>query len=209
MLTGELPFVRDAPGSVMYAHMHEDPPSPSDLNPAVPVGFDAVVARAMAKRPEDRYDSCEELATAARAAASGELGAQVGRSRGLKRFAVVLVLLLLVAAGVVAVRELLPGASPVGPAAAVRPVSGTIDPAYWAGYAYIAQTFPNLLPPTPYGGGYQELTACIPTGAGADDWVTQLPLGELYCLGNSDPVYSVFITCNLDRTRGASATAAP
>ncbi len=49
-------------------HVVAPPPQPSDYNPALPRGFDAVIAKGMAKRPSDRYDSAPELARAAREA---------------------------------------------------------------------------------------------------------------------------------------------
>ncbi|WP_255400359.1 serine/threonine-protein kinase PknD [Mycobacterium sp. E787] len=49
-------------------HVVAPPPRPSDSNPALPRGFDAVIAKGMAKRPSDRYDTAPELAAAAREA---------------------------------------------------------------------------------------------------------------------------------------------
>ena len=69
-LTGLPPF--DPPEKhlvgFVYAHLHAPPPRPSRENPAVPAAFDAVIARGMAKSPDDRYPSAGELAAAARAA---------------------------------------------------------------------------------------------------------------------------------------------
>jgi len=70
-LTGEAPFRRITVPATMSAHLHEPPPRPSDRAP-VPGDFDAVVARALAKRPEDRYPSAGDLGRAALAAAAGE-----------------------------------------------------------------------------------------------------------------------------------------
>lgn len=50
------------------AHRTDAPPKPSSIDPAIPAGFDRVVARGMAKDPGDRYQSAPELAVAARAA---------------------------------------------------------------------------------------------------------------------------------------------
>ncbi len=47
-------------------HLVAPPPRPSDSNPALPPGFDAVITKGMAKRPCDRYDTAPELALAAR-----------------------------------------------------------------------------------------------------------------------------------------------
>jgi serine/threonine protein kinase, bacterial len=49
-------------------HLVAPPPQPSDTNPGLPGGFDTVIAKGMAKRPADRYDTAVELARAAREA---------------------------------------------------------------------------------------------------------------------------------------------
>ncbi len=49
-------------------HLVAPPPRPSDSNPALPGGFDVVIAKGMAKRPGDRYDTVLGLARAAREA---------------------------------------------------------------------------------------------------------------------------------------------
>ena len=49
-------------------HLVAPPPLPSDTNPGLPRGFDMVIAKGMAKRPADRYDTAVELARAAREA---------------------------------------------------------------------------------------------------------------------------------------------
>lgn len=70
-LTGAVPFPRQTPAAVMYAHLHEAPPQPSTLRPGLPVAFDAVIAKALAKDPAQRFASCGELAAAARDAVDG------------------------------------------------------------------------------------------------------------------------------------------
>ena len=71
MLTGEPPFRRDSEVATLWAHVNDDPPSLLDAAPELPTGLDGVIARALAKEPEDRYGSAGELAAAARAAARG------------------------------------------------------------------------------------------------------------------------------------------
>ncbi len=68
LLTGSVPFPESSPFATMTAHLKNPPPKPSDTVPWLPPGFDAVVAKAMAKKPEDRYNTCRELSLAARAA---------------------------------------------------------------------------------------------------------------------------------------------
>ncbi|MFD8098543.1 serine/threonine-protein kinase [Nocardia fluminea] len=68
LLTGESPFPADNPGAVVAAHLTKPVPRASAVVGAVPSGIDAVIARAMAKEPDERFDSCEEFARAAAAA---------------------------------------------------------------------------------------------------------------------------------------------
>lgn len=68
LLTGELPFVRPTALATLNAHLNEEPPRASHRNPDVPAALDDVIARAMAKQPEQRFDTCGALAAAAAAA---------------------------------------------------------------------------------------------------------------------------------------------
>jgi hypothetical protein len=70
-LTGTPPYRRTTVPATITAHLHEAPPRPSDTA-GVPVAFDSVIARALAKEPADRYPSAGDLGRAARAAAVGE-----------------------------------------------------------------------------------------------------------------------------------------
>jgi eukaryotic-like serine/threonine-protein kinase len=70
-LTAAPPFQRDIGPALMWAHMNDPPPRASELRPELGPGVDAVVGRAMAKRPEARYGTCAELVHAARAALDG------------------------------------------------------------------------------------------------------------------------------------------
>jgi tRNA A-37 threonylcarbamoyl transferase component Bud32 len=65
-LTGDVPFPREHEAAVMHAHLRESPPRPTDKRPDLPHGIDAVEARAMAKRPADRYPTCGALAESVR-----------------------------------------------------------------------------------------------------------------------------------------------
>ena len=69
-LSGKPPFSQGTVTSTMLAHLHDAPPLPSSLG--APHEFDRVIARALAKRPEDRYPSTGDLGRAALAAARGE-----------------------------------------------------------------------------------------------------------------------------------------
>ena len=64
-LTGETPFARGSRLAVAWAHLEEEPPSASERRPELPEAIDAVIRKAMAKEPEDRYTTCAALITAA------------------------------------------------------------------------------------------------------------------------------------------------
>jgi DNA-binding beta-propeller fold protein YncE len=70
-LTGHVPYPHESNEARLWAHLHATPPEPSRVAPGVPAGFDAVVRRALAKRPEDRHPSAGELGAAAIDAAAG------------------------------------------------------------------------------------------------------------------------------------------
>ena len=61
MLTGAVPFTGDTPVEIAMKHLSQIPEPPSKLRPEVPHDLDAVVMRALAKDPEQRYDSAEEM----------------------------------------------------------------------------------------------------------------------------------------------------
>lgn len=68
LLTGEKPF-EGSFSAVLHKALHIEPPPPSRLSVTTPRAFDAVVAKAMAKRPEDRFPSAAAFAQAIRDAA--------------------------------------------------------------------------------------------------------------------------------------------
>jgi len=61
LLTGRPPFVGDSPVSVAYQHVREEATPPSQLNPEVSVEIDHIVAKALAKRVDDRYSSAADM----------------------------------------------------------------------------------------------------------------------------------------------------
>jgi len=62
MITGSPPFPTTTAVGLIDAQLHHDPPRPSRRIDWLPTAFDSVLAKAMAKNPEDRYRSCAELA---------------------------------------------------------------------------------------------------------------------------------------------------
>jgi hypothetical protein len=73
-LNGRPPFVRETPVAVLWAHVNEPIPSASELRPELPAGIDDVLARALAKQPDNRYPTCTALIDAARASLGLPLG---------------------------------------------------------------------------------------------------------------------------------------
>ena len=83
-LTGRVPFVKDLDAAVIWAHVEELPMAPSAVRAELPRGIDDVIARALAKDPNDRYPTAQEFIGAARAAleavpqSSGSTSSQEG-----------------------------------------------------------------------------------------------------------------------------------
>lgn len=61
MLTWKMPFKGDSAHTVMYKIVQEEPPKPSTLNDGVTEQLDAIVAKCLAKNPDDRYQNANEL----------------------------------------------------------------------------------------------------------------------------------------------------
>ncbi|MBA3523739.1 MAG: Stk1 family PASTA domain-containing Ser/Thr kinase [Geodermatophilaceae bacterium] len=61
LLAGAPPFTGDSPVAVAYQHVREDPLPPSEVNPSITPELDAIVLKAMAKNPANRYQSAEEM----------------------------------------------------------------------------------------------------------------------------------------------------
>src|ERR1700722_12464531 len=72
LLTGERPF-EGGLSAIMHKALNTEPPWPSQLSVTAAPAFDAVVRRAMARRPEDRYASATEFMAAISAAAAAPL----------------------------------------------------------------------------------------------------------------------------------------
>jgi serine/threonine-protein kinase len=68
-LTGAVPYPRSRDVDKLTAHMTGPPPAASEANPAIPGAFDEVVRMAMARLPNDRYQSAGQLARASLEAA--------------------------------------------------------------------------------------------------------------------------------------------
>jgi serine/threonine protein kinase len=64
-LTGIVPYERDTDVATLYAHMHDPAPTTRLVRPDLPAEIDAVFAHALAKSPDDRFQTCSELMDAA------------------------------------------------------------------------------------------------------------------------------------------------
>ena len=71
MLTGRPPFKKEEDVAVIMAHLREEAPLVSDLRADCPPALARVVAKSLAKPPGDRFQSCDEMIAALRAAAAG------------------------------------------------------------------------------------------------------------------------------------------
>jgi hypothetical protein len=164
LLAGRVPFVGE-PADVLNAQVHETPPPLHSLNPNVPVAISEVVARALAKRPEMRFNTATVFARALAAAEEGNApasaSAAAGRSRGLKLWQ-----------------------RPIFWAVVVAPVIGLfLAMLIWnlAGWgerqaSRLAEILPTLPPYTPAAGSGSDVTALTATLAPlATPTLTQTP----------------------------------
>ncbi|MFF2396495.1 protein kinase [Nocardia sp. NPDC058114] len=71
LLTGTTPFDATNPVAVIQGHLQQPPPRASTLRSGITPALDAVIARGMAKRPEERFATCAEFAAAALRALAG------------------------------------------------------------------------------------------------------------------------------------------
>jgi serine/threonine-protein kinase len=75
LLTGRVPFDAESPVSIAVQHVSEPPVPPSQVNPSVPPALEAVTLRAMAKRPEDRFQDADSFIAALQQAREAPLEA--------------------------------------------------------------------------------------------------------------------------------------
>ncbi|MEO7118152.1 MAG: serine/threonine-protein kinase, partial [Candidatus Limnocylindrales bacterium] len=80
MLAGEPPFPRETDVVTIAAHLHEPPPRITRRRPELPSALDGIIARGMAKSPDDRFTSASAFAAAFQAGlrASGVMPLPVG-----------------------------------------------------------------------------------------------------------------------------------
>src|SRR5258708_35139894 len=81
MLTGTNPFLAETPAAVMHRVLQLEPDPPSSLNAALPPGFDGVLARALAKKADQRFQTAKEFNAALLIALQGKhVGAAAPRT---------------------------------------------------------------------------------------------------------------------------------
>jgi eukaryotic-like serine/threonine-protein kinase len=73
LLTGVSPFLAETPATVMHKVLQMEPQKPSELAPELPPGFDGVVARALAKKADDRFQTAREFQAALVQALQGKV----------------------------------------------------------------------------------------------------------------------------------------
>ena len=61
MVAGRPPFLGDTPVAVASKHVREHPPAPRQINPGIPPDLEAIIMKCMAKSPEHRYATGDEL----------------------------------------------------------------------------------------------------------------------------------------------------
>ena len=84
MLTGQLPFDSDSPMGMVMQHINETPPPLAQFVPSVPYDVEAVILKAMAKNPAERFEHASAMARALRQAIGAESldGASTGSLSG-------------------------------------------------------------------------------------------------------------------------------
>ncbi|UGT53903.1 serine/threonine-protein kinase [Nocardia asteroides] len=203
MLTGAKPFPRDSVVAVMQAHLMVPPPRATAIRPELPPAIDAVLARAMAKNPEDRFSSCGALAAATAAAFGVAVEQTVVASpppippaadvtvappsaptivhrtprrthRSLRYAAAAVAVVAVVAATTVAVVLARDRGEPAASTAAPTTAAGVT----WGRYSFIVDALPRLLPATPTRTGHQGIR-CAAIARGADGVTRQADLDVL------------------------------
>jgi beta-lactam-binding protein with PASTA domain/tRNA A-37 threonylcarbamoyl transferase component Bud32 len=61
MLTGKVPFNADSPITVALMHINDEPPSPRAINPEITPAVEAIILKAMAKLPAQRFQTAQEM----------------------------------------------------------------------------------------------------------------------------------------------------
>ena len=79
LVCGRPPFLAEASGDLIAAHILSEPPPPRTVSPEIPAPVEEVMLRLLAKRPDDRYASMAEVVAALEGASAGALPEGLGR----------------------------------------------------------------------------------------------------------------------------------
>lgn len=82
LLTGRVPFNAETPSSIIYKHVYEAPPAPRSINQNLSPEIEAVVLKAIAKKPEDRFQNATEFREALESAAGTLAPKSAGMAAG-------------------------------------------------------------------------------------------------------------------------------
>ena len=172
LLSGQLPFTGEA-----EAALHQSPPPLHSLNPRVPSSLGAAVARALARRPELRYNTATEFARAFAAAAEGIAPERVpAQSSGWQSFnrrlrpvhwAVMLVPILLLLVGLAVWGMLTEAGQPAAPTAGLPPSAISPGPPVTEAASTAAGGGPGASQPAPTALPTQPVNAGAPAAAPA------------------------------------------
>ncbi len=75
MLTGQPPFNGETPVTIAYKHVQDEAPTPAAINPRVPTALGSIVDRLLAKQPQERFASAEDLRAELRRIGDDEVAA--------------------------------------------------------------------------------------------------------------------------------------
>ena len=64
MATGKRPFESETPYSIAVMQVMTQPPAPRTINPTITTAIESVILKSLRKKPDQRYSSAEEMATA-------------------------------------------------------------------------------------------------------------------------------------------------
>ena len=192
MLVGRVPFEAETPMAVVFRHINDPLPLPRSLNPNIPEAVERVVLKAMAKNPNDRFQTAGDLAKALEAASrlapisfrqapqAAPLPLALPHVRSRRAFRVVAILfacLAVVGLGVGAIRSGVIGGPQATPTAAPPPTevpppagpSGELEIFSWwtgggegQGLAAMLEVFQALYPDV------EVINAAVAGGAGVD-----------------------------------------
>jgi len=82
LFVGHKPFEGSYPASVIYSILHEDPPSPREIDSDLPLWLDQLIVRLLAKKPDDRFESAGKVAGLLKDSLSGQPVALDRKVRG-------------------------------------------------------------------------------------------------------------------------------